>query len=182
MTAGSFAHIGLMARAAGGAQKKESGLTNTCVKTFWVIALASCVLFTPRVCAGGTHDREIRDSAFEISGNVAVAATRPRSREVLEWLDRDDYTADELLLFEKMPVIISGGWRRPTWWPGSQGGTQGWGKGLALSGPLFRYNNSDRVFGERVVKYSADCGLRASRHGVDRGRRAREWSSPNDFA
>lgn len=181
MTAGSYAHIRLMARMVGGGRPDESVPGGKYFRALFTVALASCVLLAPQVCPGGMYKGELCDTAFEAAGNVTVAASRPRTGDVRDWLDAHDYTADELLMFQKMPVVISGGWRRPTWWPGPQSSGSGRGKGLALSGRLVRRNNFAAVFGEGVVRYSACYGWCVDRYGADRGRRAREWSGPNDF-
>lgn len=117
-----------------------------------VAVAVSCILSVAQTCSAKTDD----GVGFGFSAHAAESSPGSVVGEgkasVRRWLDRHNYTADELLLYIEMPIIISGGWRRSMWWRTTAEHSARSGKGLAL--PELSVGDNVSVMAlDRLVKY-----------------------------
>lgn len=98
----------------------------------WSLAAAVCFTAVPLQASGGAQLSESRGADGSAFHANAGAISRP-VREDLRWLDLHHYTADELLLFQEMPIVISVRWLPPQRRRSPCGETWRQGNGLALS-------------------------------------------------
>ncbi|MGC9454240.1 MAG: hypothetical protein ACP5HU_05195 [Phycisphaerae bacterium] len=106
-----------------------------------MLAAILCILSASHRCPGVVDRWVATNVAFKVADTRTGPASRPRAEVILRWLDRQNYTADELLLFKKLPIVVSGGWQRPIWWRTYPGFTPRRGKGLALPKLSVRCNS-----------------------------------------